>query len=397
MASAQLKLWYAAGVDYPNYTANSVQQIKTAHALARQGARVHFWFKDSQNLGLSPGELLELYDLSPNPEFVMRVIQTQPGRWRYREFNTRFLAQAFSAALGGEFDVLFTRGPQLAMAFKLLTGWRGSRVVFEAHDLADRELAYRGISRRTRRFQRLALRAADGVVTVTDYAKHAMAELGLSPERICVAPDAADPFPVPALRLSLQEAPIRLVYAGSLHWDKGCKTLLEALNHLPETLASRVHLQVIGGKPDQVTQLRTWWEQHRKQGHVSFTGHVPQVQVRGFLARGDILVQPLAESHFARTYASPLKMFEYMAAHRPIICSDVPSLREVVGEEHVRFFTPSDAGDLARVIEHTVDDWRESGRRAENAHKLFLECFTYDARAKMILTFCHDVIHSNEA
>ena len=53
-------------------------------------------------------------------------------------------------------------------------------------------------------------------------------------------------------------------------------------------------------------------------------------QVPALLARADILALPNPPRPSRRTFTSPLKLFEYMAAGRAIVASDLPSIREVL-------------------------------------------------------------------
>ena len=71
----------------------------------------------------------------------------------------------------------------------------------------------------------------------------------------------------------------------------------------------------------------------------------------------DILVIPNKQGDKAsEEYTSPLKLFEYMASHRPIISSDLPSLREILTEKEALFFKPDSPGDLAKVLSENMDN-----------------------------------------
>jgi glycosyltransferase involved in cell wall biosynthesis len=70
-------------------------------------------------------------------------------------------------------------------------------------------------------------------------------------------------------------------------------------------------------------------------------------------------------------YASPLKLFDSLAAGVPTLAPDQPNLREVVRDgETALLFAPGDAGDLARQLRRLVEDRSfalrvgEAGRRA---------------------------------
>jgi glycosyltransferase involved in cell wall biosynthesis len=71
-------------------------------------------------------------------------------------------------------------------------------------------------------------------------------------------------------------------------------------------------------------------------------------------------------------WTSPLKMFEYMAAGRPIVASDLPVLREVLDDEIAELVPPGDLDAMARAIQRLANDptrrasmGAEAQRRAE--------------------------------
>ena len=81
--------------------------------------------------------------------------------------------------------------------------------------------------------------------------------------------------------------------------------------------------------------------------------------------------------------ASPLKLFEYMAAARPIICRDMPALREIVDETAALFFNGGDVDSLAEGLCELRQDpaLRERMGKAALAQSAG---YTYAARASKI-------------
>lgn len=72
----------------------------------------------------------------------------------------------------------------------------------------------------------------------------------------------------------------------------------------------------------------------------SFPGVVPRDKIKHYVAAFDVALQPHVVA-----YASPLKLFEYMALGRAILAPDTPNIREVLIDEHdaLLFDTTSDA------------------------------------------------------
>ncbi len=81
-----------------------------------------------------------------------------------------------------------------------------------------------------------------------------------------------------------------------------------------------------------------------------------------------------------------MKMFEYMVARRPIVASDLPSLREVLNEENAFLVKPDDAEALAKGIKEILED----SQLAENlANKAFqdVQKYSWAKRVENILAF----------
>ena len=120
---------------------------------------------------------------------------------------------------------------------------------------------------------------------------------------------------------------------------------------------------------------------------VLFTGFLPPHELSEQRERADVFVIPLLDSTTARRFTSPLKLFEAMAAGRPIVASDLPSIREVlVHEENALLVPPGDARALASAIDRLLVDDSLSVRLAERAGK-DVRAYSWDRRAENILTF----------
>ena len=86
-----------------------------------------------------------------------------------------------------------------------------------------------------------------------------------------------------------------------------------------------------------------------------------------------------------------MKLFEYMAAGKPILASDLPALREVVRDgESALLLPPADVGAWTAAILRLLADDDLRGRLAANAQALVWAHYTWDARAHSILaTLAH--------
>ncbi len=177
-------------------------------------------------------------------------------------------------------------------------------------------------------------------------------------------------------------------YAGHLYPWKGVDVLLEALAQLPE-----VRGVIIGGheKEPDLARLKTRAERLGIENRVTFTGWVPPRAVPQLLGGADVVVLPNPASAISTRSTSPLKLFEYLAAGRAIVASDLPSLREVLRHEvNGLLVTPGDAGALASAIRRLSHDGplriRLSRQALESAGD-----YTWERRAERLESLFREV------
>ena len=86
-------------------------------------------------------------------------------------------------------------------------------------------------------------------------------------------------------------------------------------------------------------------------------------------------------------FMSPLKIFEYMAAKKAIICSDLPVLREVLNDSNAILVSPLKIQEWIAAIEKLMDD-RIRARFAASAYDDVKKNYTWNKRAHNILACC---------
>ena len=157
--------------------------------------------------------------------------------------------------------------------------------------------------------------------------------------------------------------------------------LLDAIARLPG-----VRGLVIGGherEPD-LARVRSVATRLGIADRVQFTGLVPPSDVARLLQSADVLVLPNPASAISTRFTSPLKLFEYMAAGRPIVATDLPALREVLRDgETAVLVTPGDASALAAGIQRVVADAAFAERLALAA-RAEVDNYTWDRRAERL-------------
>jgi glycosyltransferase involved in cell wall biosynthesis len=84
------------------------------------------------------------------------------------------------------------------------------------------------------------------------------------------------------------------------------------------------------------------------------------------------------------TYASPMKMFEYMASKRVIISSDLPVIQEVLNSSNAVLCPPDDIDAWSRAFEYLIKDEERRSVLAQQAWR-DIQQYTWLERARNAL------------
>ncbi|MEO8397484.1 MAG: glycosyltransferase, partial [Chloroflexota bacterium] len=314
-----------------------------------------------------------------------------------------FALAALVRAIFSHADVIYSRDETILLVMSLIKPRK--RLAYEAHTLAQgragRALQRRVVRRVGQVFATTAKLAEDlgalesgddallvssiNHVPVTSTAKkqHVLvAHDGIRRERFANVPDQAEA----RRKIGLTTDRFVVGYVGRLQtmaMDKGVGALVEALAQV-----GGCALMLVGGPDALAEEFRArWHELGLDDALFLYAGQVAPDQVPIYLSAFDVCAMPFPwTTHFAY-YASPIKLFEYMASKRALVASNLPSIAEVVVDGDSALLTPpSDVAALARAIRRLRDDAGLRDRLAENAYRIVMESYTWEARAKMILS-----------
>jgi glycosyltransferase involved in cell wall biosynthesis len=391
------RLLYISNARMPSLMAHGLQIAQNCEAFADNGVEVTLWCArrsippEERSLG---DDIWTHYGVKRS--FRVRRLPTVDLSGRIRGltrilFTLQFATFALAAVIGALFtnaDIYYSRDPLTLLLLGMVKPRR--KLVYEAH-----RLHRPGIGTW---LQRQALRRCALTVAITPPLRDRLEErqAGLARKSsIIVAHDgfrAARFEGVPSqaeAREKIGWHPDAFIvgYVGRLQtmgMDKGLDILIDALGKLP---ASRVSLAIVGGPETLVEGYRNRW---RSLGlpdtHFLYAGQVPSEQVPLYMSAFDVCAMPFPWTEHFAYYASPIKLFEYMASGRALVASDLPGYADVVRDgENALLTPPSDAGALANAISRLAADPALRERLAAKAYQQAAAEYTWQARAQRIL------------
>ncbi|MFN3307673.1 MAG: glycosyltransferase [Anaerolineales bacterium] len=286
---------------------------------------------------------------------------------------------------------IFTRLPQSATAASLL----GIPTIFEAHDLPRRGAAH---------FFRLFLlgKGAKRVVAISQVLAQDLMEAFPSLSRfprafLTVAPDGVDlrPYTPPLSPLEARqrlrqygwELPSGFIagYTGHLYRGRGAEWMVALAAAVPQ-----VHFLIVGGEAEQCQQLERQLKARRLSNY-TLTGLVTPQKVPLFQMASDVLLMPYQAQVAASSggdiahYLSPMKLFEYLAAARPILASDLPVLREVLNAENAILLPIQELAAWESALRRLVEE-PERRRGLGEAARHTAQRYSWESRAEGILS-----------
>ena len=130
---------------------------------------------------------------------------------------------------------------------------------------------------------------------------------------------------------------------------------------------------------------------------VILTGWIPHPQVPAYLSLCDILANPLRQDYQEDFIGVPVKMFEYMAAGRAIISTDMPYVREL--QKDTALYVPEgNPAAWSDAISHlTGDPLLRHSLGAAGQQLLEREGYTWRENARRVFTLCERVLGNRDA
>lgn len=365
------KACYLSSARIPSKTANSIHIMKMCNALTAEGYSVVLFAYIDGNYSVE--DIFKYYDVKHKFKIINCYNRKVPF---YSVFNS-FLMAFYSFRIKPDFVI----GRDIKACF--FSSLLGLKTYFETHGPIKE-------SGRVNHFlfkRMMKLKSLQKLILITHSLKdYYLNKYPFSSSKLLVIPDGADEI-VQKDIISInirKENMLNVGFTGHLYTGKGMEIISELI---PTSLFA--HFHIVGGRESDIEK----WSYLNEYSNVTFYGYVNHSKVKNYLSEFDIVLLPnlkKVDSNAGRNigdWTSPLKLFEYMAMGKPIICSDLPVLREVMVNDHNCILcNPNNIDEWSEAIKNLGTNPQLSKRLGIQAKDDIATLYSWQKRARRIIS-----------
>ncbi len=372
-----MRIKYVANVRIPTPRAQGYAIMKMCSEFSKAGCEVELLVPNRKNTESIEKNPFDFYGIEgnfrikkvPSPDFLGRTMKF--GKIFYwLDAILFFFGVRFFIKLKKD-DVLYTRDFLTLLFFS-----RRRKIFLEVHDIPSSRFLFHKLIKKPK-----------GFFVLNENIKKILVEMGVSENKILISPSGVEISDF-NIKIDRNEARKKInlpadrniiMYTGHLYSWKGVEVLAETARLMPEKL-----FVFVGGVEPEISLFKA---KHDAFKNIIIKPFIERKQIPFYLKSADVLVLPnLANEKISSDYTSPLKMFEYMASKRPIIASDLPSVRQILTDESAFFVSPNNPDLLAGVIKKIFSDSSASDRKVASAWN-DVQRYTWKARTELIVDF----------
>jgi glycosyltransferase involved in cell wall biosynthesis len=316
------------------------------------------------------------------PPFV-KGVRVGPS-WAKLPLDVLLSLSALRRALAGRYDVVHSH-EEGGLIGVVLSAMLGVPHLYDMHSSLPQQLTNFEFSRSTllRRVmtwaERLVVRRSQVVIVICQQLAETVRSIDASVPTVLIenAPGSGDATLVGSSGAIRREwavpegAPV-VLYTGTFEAYQGLDLLFAAAKTV---LQSRPHVRFVlaGGQPDQVAHARAESRAGGIEESVIFTGQRPSDEVPRFLDAADVLVSPRS-----RGTNTPLKIYQYLRAGRPIVATRLPTHTQVLDDE-VAILTEATPDAFAAGILAALEQPERAAALGKRALALAESKYSYEA------------------
>ncbi len=378
---------------YPDVTACAFRMHETAQLLSKMGCDVSVvaGIPHKGTVGNAP-----IDDGNVKVTRVEMVKYTGGGKWNYILHYLSFMWNAIKAgsAIEGNFDVVWASSPPL---FTGIAGWviarkKAARFCLDIRDIWPESAVVAGqlsvespMFKAAKIIEKWLYGAAQKITCVSKpMAAYIEGICKKKPEIIY----NSVPSSMVAENVVAPEAnpnPLTILYVGNLGRVQNLPLIADAAKLLQDKGEKRILFKLVGDGA-----MREEFEKTVKEKHLD------NIEIAGLVAK-DEAMNMIRNSHALMLHLKddgimdktiPSKLFDYMAAGRPILYGLKGEACEILGTDQGNlYYDPAKPAQLVAKAEELLANYNELASKAAQNHKKLKDDFLRDKMAEKLLNF----------
>lgn len=336
----------------------------------KSGVKVRTYDLDMRGAAINKQIVHSIAARIQNKKKIIRVIKSEkPDVLHIHELELMYVAGAVKKSFPSMkiiYDVHEDNAEQYAPALSSICGAKIGSLFSKIIEKAD--MRY--------------IRKADGVITVTPYLMNKLSEYNHNIEEI-----RNMPLDIQSTEEDIVRREAIVCYCGGITEERGISTLC--------SIASGIHGEIL-----VAGALNTRYMDELKAKYNEIWG--TKVRYLGYLNRAEVnkvyseAVVGLCTLKYNKNIynALPIKLFEYMAAGIPVVCSDFPLWKKIVKEENCGItVNPENAEEILTAVNRLLDNRELAQQMAVNGKKAIAEKYNWAIEEEKLLDFYQKIAH----
>ncbi len=376
-----MKILYISQSEIPSESANSIHVMKMCCSLSKiKDTEVDLFCTSPLTSNLDIENVYNFYLVEKNFSILRLNVF---NFWLFREIQT--LLYITYCLLKKKYDLIYSRSIQISW----FLGFFGIKTILEVHSPPSKKtfLLLKNLLKKNKIKKLIVINSALKEYFVNNFPINKNL-------KIQVCPDASDKLRIDKKKFKqINIKKNSIGYLGHLYQGRGIDLIIKLAKCLPSN-----NFYIVGGTK---AHLETWKKQV-SSNNIFFLGFRDQLECNILRKKFDFLIAPYQRKVYVHgsinqetkknktletsKWMSPLKLFEYMSSKKPIISSNLKSIKEILKDNHDSILcNPDNFHEWKHAIEKLNKNKNLANKIAQNAYKNFLIKFTWDIRALNII------------
>tara|TARA_X000001036_G_scaffold344388_1_gene324040 strand:- start:2663 stop:3772 length:1110 start_codon:yes stop_codon:yes gene_type:complete len=271
-------------------------------------------------------------DLNKINPIDLKLLSNSLGPFKANEI---FYRRANALILSGDYDTVLTRDPGY-LPYLVRLKKRGKKIYYQSHnfymDFSRHEYIQSVNRKKFNKYENKYLNSLDGMMTLNTPQKELYEKYVDIPVTVCH----------PGLNKFSSKSKFEnkeVVYCGSFQPLKGIETILD----IYKNKSCNFKLTLIGGRNEQELSYAKNLIGEKNIKNIKLKGWVFYKDLENIISKASIGLMLLPDNFYNKYLTAPNKLFDYISMGMPVICSDLPSIRDLIPSEHPGVvFVPSE-------------------------------------------------------